>query len=351
MNTNDSLIAALKLTNVRAFLWMLRHGEGTTGPDGFRTMFGGDLFDNGFADHPRKAISASLSGKPITSTAAGAYQFLSKTWTSIAFQCGLKDFSPGNQDIAAVALIRGRGALDDVIAGRFNQAVGKCAKEWASLPGSPYGQPTTTMEKARSLYAAAGGTFDAMHAPIQPTPKDTGGTPVTPFLLQAGMALLEAVPKLVSLFGSGSEVSQRNAKAVEAVVGIAKSVTGATNEQDLVEKLKDPVAVEQIKAAVEENWFALTEIGGGVVEARKADAVFVARGGSLFDSPSFVITLVMLPLVYMLVGSVVGLWGAPFSDDVRSAIANGVIGLILGGASGYFLGQVTSRNRTPAPPQ
>ena len=68
---NDPLIAALKHPNVQAFLKMLRYGEGTSGVNGYRVMFGGQLFDNGFADHPRKAISANLGGKPITSTAAG----------------------------------------------------------------------------------------------------------------------------------------------------------------------------------------------------------------------------------------------------------------------------------------
>ena len=340
-----TLAEALRNHNVQAFLRMLRHGEGTTALDGYRTMFGGQLFENGYMDHPRKANTYTLrSGKAITSTAAGAYQFLSKTWDGLVRQYGFKDFSPVNQDLAAVALIKGRGALDDVIAGRFNVAVGKCAREWASLPGSPYGQPTVTLDKARELYEAAGGKYDAMNAPIQ---KD-GGTPVSPFLFQAGAALLSAVPKLVSLFGSGSEISERNAKAVELAVDVAKTAIGATNEQELVERIaNDPIAAEQVKAAIESNWFQLTEVGGGVQEARKADAVFVATGKNPLSSPSLLIALALLPLVYAIVGAVVGLWGEAFSDDVRSAIANGVIGLILGGLIGYYYGQTTSNNRTP----
>jgi len=37
-----------------------------------------------------------------------------------------------------------------VKAGRFDAAVAKCAKEWASLPGSPYGQPVKTLDQARA---------------------------------------------------------------------------------------------------------------------------------------------------------------------------------------------------------
>jgi uncharacterized membrane protein YeaQ/YmgE (transglycosylase-associated protein family) len=68
----------------------------------------------------------------------------------------------------------------------------------------------------------------------------------------------------------------------------------------------------------------------------------------MLHSPSFWVALLLLPLVYMIVGAVVGLFGDPFSDDVRSANANGIVGLILGGLIGYYYGQTTTRNRTPS---
>lgn len=336
-----TLAEAARNHNVQAFLRMLRYGEGTTGPDGYRTMFGGQLFENGYMDHPRKANTYTLrSGKAITSTAAGAYQFLAKTWDGLVRQYGFKDFSPGNQDLAACALIKGRGALDDVVAGRFNLAVGKCAKEWASLPGSPYGQPTVTLDKARELYEAAGGKYDAMNAPIQ---KD-GGTPVSPFLFQAGAALLEAVPKLVSLFGSGSEISERNAKAVELAVDVAKTAIGATNEQELVERIaNDPIAAEQVKAAIESNWFQLTEVGGGVQEARQADVALVATGQP-YKSPALLVTLLLMPIIYAAVYAV--LFRDGFSDDMK-AMALGAIfgGLMTGALSSYWFGTSASSAR------
>jgi lysozyme len=139
---------------VQAFLWLIRTGEGTTGPNGYRTLFGGSLFSS-FADHPRQSITRS----GITSTAAGAYQFLSRTWDEMAAMYGLADFTPANQDFAAVGLIKRRGALADVMAGRFRAAIDKCNKEWASLPGSPYGQPTLTYDRAASVLAGAGANF------------------------------------------------------------------------------------------------------------------------------------------------------------------------------------------------
>lgn len=142
--------------NVRAFLRVLRRGEGTAGENGYRTMFGGGLFDS-YADHPRQRITRTMAGRSITSTAAGAYQFLSSTWDETARIMGLRDFSPASQDMGAVGRIAARGALGDVQAGHFEVAIKKVAKEWASMPGSPYGQPVISMATAHSVYTAAGG--------------------------------------------------------------------------------------------------------------------------------------------------------------------------------------------------
>lgn len=142
--------------NLKAFLLVIRTGEGTAGPDGYRTLFGGGLFDS-FKDHPKQSIARRLGGKVIRSTAAGAYQILWRTWLECKKAKGLKDFTPESQDSAAVFLIVRRGAYADIIAGRIKTAIGKCNKEWASLPGSPYGQPTLSMADALEVFANGGG--------------------------------------------------------------------------------------------------------------------------------------------------------------------------------------------------
>jgi muramidase (phage lysozyme) len=142
--------------NLQAFLAMIRYAEGTSGANGYRTLFGGGLFDS-FDDHPRQYIVASLGGREITSSAAGAYQFLARTWDDVRGILSLPDFSPASQDRAAAFLIRRRGALADVNAGRFDVAISKCNKEWASLAGSPYGQPTKSLSNLRRVYVASGG--------------------------------------------------------------------------------------------------------------------------------------------------------------------------------------------------
>ncbi|GGI16889.1 glycoside hydrolase family 24 protein [Oxalicibacterium faecigallinarum] len=144
--------ADVQNSNVQAFLRVIRRGEGTSSENGYRMHFGGSLFSS-FADHPRKVIKKS----GYSSSAAGAYQFLTGTWDETARIMRLPDFSPASQDIGAVGRIAARGALDDVKAGRFTVALSKVAREWASMPGSPYGQPVITMATAAYVYAQAGG--------------------------------------------------------------------------------------------------------------------------------------------------------------------------------------------------
>lgn len=147
---------ALKDRNVRAMLLSIRWAEGTAGPDGYRTLFGGGLFDS-YADHPRKVVAAILGAVPIKSSAAGAYQILSKTWDGLKAPLGLPDFSPGSQDLAAVELIRRRGALGYVIEGRISLALDLIRKEWASMPGAGYGQPEKKVADLAAVYVKNGG--------------------------------------------------------------------------------------------------------------------------------------------------------------------------------------------------
>lgn len=152
MRTVD--LSVLGNANVKALLRVIREGEGTADVAGYRRIFGGQLFTS-FDDHPR--ILVNKSG--YKSTAAGAYQMLASTWDETRKLMGLTDFSPASQDAAAVGRIAARGALPDVIAGRFDIAMKKIAKEWASMPYSPYGQPVISIERARQIYASAGGAM------------------------------------------------------------------------------------------------------------------------------------------------------------------------------------------------
>lgn len=133
--------------NMRAFLDTIAYAEGTNIPEGYRIIFSFEEFTS-FEDHPRVRVPFGDN----YSTAAGRYQFIESTWDSVKSTLELQDFSPENQDLAAVQLIKNRGAFDDVEAGRFEEAVEKVAKIWASFPSAGYGQPEKSLPELKQAY-------------------------------------------------------------------------------------------------------------------------------------------------------------------------------------------------------
>jgi muramidase (phage lysozyme) len=323
----------LKNQNVQAFLALIRHTEGA----GYSTLFGGEHFTE-FEDHPRRLITRTLGGKPITSTAAGAYQFLSRTWDECKKALGLPDFSPPSQDRAALYLIERRRALPAVLEGDWPTALERCNREWASLPGSPYGQPTKSLNTCLAfLDNMTGDSLQADPFPEIVIPSPTGETDMAPFILAAIPSLVQAAPALIRLFGKG-EQSEKNAATAEAVAHIAKEITGQPTVEGAVNALSEsPEVATKFSEAVEANWFALTgEAGGGGIEgARKADKV-ARETGKPWLSPALWISCGLLPLVYIVVVAV--MFGEGWTNDVRAMVVSSIISLVLGSITGFFLG-------------
>ena len=149
MATRQELEKALSNPNVRKMLDVIAGAEGVK--HGYNTIFGNERTED-LKAHPniRKEFTQT-DGKKNSTTAAGRYQFLKGTWDTVSKKYGLTDFSPKNQDLAAVALILGRGALGDVMKGDFTKAVGKLGREWASLPSSPYAQPKKSWDDIKAM--------------------------------------------------------------------------------------------------------------------------------------------------------------------------------------------------------
>lgn len=153
--------------NVKAFLATIAASEGTASGDGYRVCYGYRHKLQSFADHP--ANTGEWKGEPLdnlgpkyagkVSTAAGRYQIIRGTWNNARKALALADFSPMNQDAAACWLIRGAGAMSDVQAGRVADAISKCRKIWASLPGAGYGQPERKLSTLLDVFTAQGGAL------------------------------------------------------------------------------------------------------------------------------------------------------------------------------------------------
>ncbi|MEA1231105.1 glycoside hydrolase family 104 protein [Acinetobacter sp. IRS14] len=139
MATRDNYEKLLNAPNVQKMLNLIASAEGVK--HDYNTLFGNERV-NDLSWHPGvKKGFTQTDGKKNATTAAGRYQFLEDTWNGVAKQLGLKDFSPKNQDIAAVALLAQNGALPSVLKGDFKTAIQKSGSTWASLPSSPYAQP------------------------------------------------------------------------------------------------------------------------------------------------------------------------------------------------------------------
>ncbi|HHP6365256.1 TPA: glycoside hydrolase family 24 protein [Acinetobacter baumannii] len=139
MATRENFEKLLGSPNVQKMLDLIANAEGVK--HGYNTLFGNERL-NDLSWHPNvKKEFTQTDGKKNVTTAAGRYQFLKDTWDGVAKQLDLKDFSPKNQDIAAVALLAQNGALPSVLKGDFKTAVQKSGSTWASLPSSPYAQP------------------------------------------------------------------------------------------------------------------------------------------------------------------------------------------------------------------
>jgi hypothetical protein len=165
--------------------------------------------------------------------------------------------------------------------------------------------------------------------------------PVAPFVAAALPALMSAVPELVRIFGGTGANTERNAKAAEVVVGIAKEAIGARNEQELIESLEgDPHAAAAVRQAVKENWFRLEEVGGGIQAAREANVKAQGDKG-LHHNPAIWISAVLLIFPAMLLVDV--FWVNPdlYDDNLRTQIVTGVLAVIMM-VGGYWLGTSAS---------
>lgn len=125
------------------------------------------------ADHPRESVRGPFNqtdGKKSTSNPAGLYQFMPRTWDGLRRTMPeLTDFTARNQHIAAVELLRQRGALPLVLKNDLDGAIKKAAPEWAGLPGGPYPQPSKSIEFVRAAYNAGLARSQKAGAPVLPT--------------------------------------------------------------------------------------------------------------------------------------------------------------------------------------
>jgi len=166
--------------------------------------------------------------------------------------------------------------------------------------------------------------------------------PIAPILAAILPTLIDAAPKLIRIFGDGKQ-SEKNAKAAQILANVAKEATGAPNEQAAAEAIaKDPQAAEAFRTAVEARWFELTEVGGGVQEARQ----FTERLIGLPDwrGVGFSILMGVLALTIVFGGGLM-LWSLlqdPATPPEQKGMVLGAIIATIGAPVAFFFGSSAS---------
>lgn len=160
----------LKNPNIQAFLDSIAAAEGTEyreiffdKPDiigsahGYNVRFPNTTFYS-YKKHPEIAMSGRVGSTMFSSTASGRYQILKGTWNTIARRLDLKDFSPRNQDIAALYLFWEKKVIKNIASDNINtrenfeQVVKKLGNTWASFPGSHHGQTRIKMNEYKTFF-------------------------------------------------------------------------------------------------------------------------------------------------------------------------------------------------------
>lgn len=141
----------LKNPSIKAFLDTIAYAEHTFGRSEYAAKFPRKQFES-FKDHPRTVECIDFKGQKLCSSAAGRYQFLTRTWDALVPRIKATDFGPYAQDRGALVLLSDRKALDDIKSNKLEKAIERVRNLWASLPGSPYGQPTRTMHELWAFY-------------------------------------------------------------------------------------------------------------------------------------------------------------------------------------------------------
>ena len=104
-----------------------------------------------YASHP------AIFNAELDSTAAGRYQLLARYWEPYCKILGLHDFTPLSQDLIAIQQIKERGVYQQIQRGAIAAAIAGVSNIWASLPGSPYGQRTNSLDMLLDVYRQHGG--------------------------------------------------------------------------------------------------------------------------------------------------------------------------------------------------
>lgn len=141
--------------NLKAFQMLLRYAEFSRINDiDYRSHFGFSTFTD-TSRHPNKKIC--ISG--YCSTAAGAFQYINSTWVWLAGKYGVRSFTQRDQDYINELHLTEMGVKKALDNNDLQKAVEIAGAQWASLPGSKFGQGKHSYQTLEQIYIKYGGSI------------------------------------------------------------------------------------------------------------------------------------------------------------------------------------------------
>lgn len=199
-------------------------------------------------------------------------------------------------------------------------------------------------QRAQQALSEPSGGDATASAPFPVKPEE-GNKIMAPFVLAALQALIPSTPSLIRLFGNGGEQAEKNAKAAEAVVEIAKAVTNQPTAEGAVSAIQSsPAVAAEFVKGIEDQWYSLAgEAGGGGISGARDYAAKMTPTDKPWMSPALWVTIAMMPLAYLVV--IIVLQGEGWSNEIRVMVVSSVLSLVLGSVSGFWLGTSFSSQR------
>ena len=196
----------------------------------------------------------------------------------------------------------------------------------------------------RDYAEALASVFGTEEVVAAPAPEEPGilekvKTTMSPLIIPAITALVEAVPSLLRIFKGDSKTVERNAKAVEVISSVVKEVTGASSVAAAAEVvLTDPAVKAQFEQAIQGRYYDLVEVGGGIPEAR----VWAAKmsQGNDWRAIGFGALMAILSLIILVGGGFI-FYQLLFHDSTNAEQRGMLVGALvafLSAVIGYWFG-------------
>jgi len=226
---------------------------------------------------------------------------------------------------------------------------GACVSQHYERPADQVGEATKRARLADSLYQQYGTTQPQVPPVVAAQPR-TSMDPVT-LITVFGPLIAQLIPQVSKFFGGAKD--KANLDIASKIIDTVVAATGQPNVMAAVDAMsKDKALVDTVTQTLvtTPGIMELLEVGGGVAKAREANLAMMQVPGSLWHNPVLVVTMFVLPLVYLVVIAV--MFGPAlsaelkFSEQIVTVVVTAIVTGVVGAIMGFWMGQTFQQSRS-----